>query len=317
MFAFGLPRALLGPGPLTDARVAVTAVAAGAALLALLLAGGSGSQRLRAVTVLLVLPSGARYLAGGGDDVAVAALLLLGMVLEHRRRPVAAGVVVGLAAAVKQTAWLPLPFLALAARDRHGGRAGGRLLAAAAAVVGSLVAPFAAWNAHRLVESVVLYPLALAGEPTIARGPTLGRGLAAAFPPARGLIAAALAVALAGVAAWLLLRHPPASVQAAAEQASLVLTLAVLFATAGRPGYLIYPLDLLVWSRLLRAGEPRVAAAPGGGAGGGARAGRPRRERPDGRFRGPRRPGVRCRVRAGAAGSRRRALRRPPSAGSP
>lgn len=139
-------------------------------MLALVLVGGSGARRLRAVTVLLALPTGARYLTGGGHDVAVVALLLLALVLAHRRRPVAAGVVIGLAAAVKLTAWLPLPFLALAARDRDDRVATGRFLAAAAMVVGSMVAPFAVWNAPRLADSVLLYPLGLAEQPTSARG---------------------------------------------------------------------------------------------------------------------------------------------------
>jgi Glycosyltransferase family 87 len=250
VFAFGLARALLGPGPLTDARVGITLVSLTAALLALLLVGGPGAGRLRALTVLLVLPTGARYLTGGGHDVAVVALLLLALVLEHRRRPLAAGVVIGLAAAVKLTAWLPLPFLALAARDRHGRHATGRFLAAAAVVVGVVVTPFAVWDTPRLLESVLLYPLGLA-EPTSARGPTLGRLLAAPFPHAKGVIAAALAAIVVGVGALLLVRRTAAHPRAAAERASVVFTLTVLLATAGRPGYLLYPLNLLVWSRLV------------------------------------------------------------------
>src|SRR6266540_3826155 len=151
IFAFGLPRALLGPGPLTDARVGFTVVSLVAALLVLL--------------VLLILPTGARYLVGGGDDVAVLALLLLAVVLEQRRLPVAAGLVAGLAAVVKQTAWLALPFLALAAVDRDGRRAGWRYLAAVGAVVVPVVAPFADWDAGGLIRSAVLFPLGLTGEP--------------------------------------------------------------------------------------------------------------------------------------------------------
>jgi hypothetical protein len=205
------------------------------ALLASALLGGSGSERLRALTVLLALPTGARYLTGGGDDIAVLALLLLAVALEHRRRPVAAGAVIGLAAAIKLTAWLPLPFLALAARDHRGRRASGRFLAAP-------------------------------------------------VPHAKGILAAALAAIVVAVGALLLLRRPAAHPRAAAEQASLVFTLTVLLATAGRPGYLIYPLNLLVWSRLLGPDDDRPAAPVGGVSGArrrwrrsGCRPGRPRR----------------------------------------
>jgi Glycosyltransferase family 87 len=294
VFAFGLPRALLGPAPLTDARVAVAALSIVVALLALALLGGSGSERLRALTVLLALPTGARYLTGGGDDIAVLALLLLAVALEHRRRPVAAGAVIGLAAAIKLTTWLPLPFLALAARDHRGRRASGRFLAAAAAVVGSVVAPFAAWEPHKLLDSVLLYPLGLADQPTIARGPTLGRLLAAPVPHAKGILAAALAAIVVGVGALLLVRRPAAHPRAAAEQASVVFVLAVVLATAGRPGYLIYPLNLLVWSRLLGPDDDRPAAPVGGVSGArrrwrrsGSRPGRPRRATTPSRPRAP------------------------------
>jgi Glycosyltransferase family 87 len=264
VFAFGLACALLGAGPLTDARVGITLVSLTAALLALRLVGGSGDRRLRALTVLLALPTGARYLTGGGDDVAVLALLLLALVLAHRHRPVGAGTVIGLAAAVKLTAWPLLPFVALAVRDRNGHPAAGRMLATSAAVVASMVAPFAIWNAPRLIDSVLLYPLGLAGQPTIARGPTLGRLLAAPFPHDKGVVAAALAGIVAAVGALLLVRWTPTRVRTAAVQASIVFTLVVLLATAGRPGYMIYPLNLLLWSGLLRDEEPRPADRPDG-----------------------------------------------------
>jgi len=251
VFAFGLPRALLGPGPLTDARVGFTAVAVTAALLALALCRASGAQRLRALTVLLALPTGARYLTGGGDDIAVLGLLVLTMVLEHRRRPMAAGVAAGLAAAIKQTAWLPLPFLALAARDQAGRRATWRFLAAAALVVVPVVAPFAVWDLHTLLDSVVLFPLGLTSEPTTARGLTLGQLLATPFPHAKGVTAVVLAGVVVGVGLLLAVKRPPASARDAARHASIVLGLAILLAPAGRFGYLIYPTNLLVWSRVL------------------------------------------------------------------
>jgi len=264
IFAFGLPRALAGPGPPTDARVGFALAAVSAALLALARSGASGAQRLRVLTVLLVLPTGARYLTGGGDDVAVLALLLLAVVLERRGRPVLAGLVAGLAGAIKQTALVPLPFLALAARDRTGRRAAGRFAAAAAAVVVPVVAPFALRDARALVDSVVLFPLGLAEAPTIARGPTVGQLLTAPFPQARGILAAALASVVAAIAVALLLRRGPWSVKAAARRGAVVLAAAILLAPAGRLGYLIYPLNLLLWSRL-PDGDAEPRAAPDGG----------------------------------------------------
>jgi Glycosyltransferase family 87 len=259
IFTFGLPRALLGAGPLTDARVGFTVVSVAAALAALKLSGASGERRLM---VLLILPTGARYLVGGGDDVAVLALLLLAVVLEQRGRPVAAGLVAGLAGTIKQTAWLALPFLALAATDRAGRRAGWRYLAAVGAVVIPVVAPFAIWDPRALVRSVVLYPLGLASDPTIARGLTLGQLLAGPFPHAKGAIAVLLAGGLAAAGVLLAVKRPPSSVAMAAQYAGVLLTVAVVLAPAGRLGYLIYPVNLLVWSRLLAAGAYPVARQP-------------------------------------------------------
>jgi hypothetical protein len=262
IFAFGLPRALLGPGPLTDARVGFTVVSLVAALLALRRSGISGERRLLVLLVLLILPTGARYLVGGGDDVAVLALLLLAVVLEQRRLPVAAGLVAGLAAVVKQTAWLALPFLALAAVDRDGRRAGWRYLAAVGAVVVPVVAPFAVWDAGGLIRSAVLFPLGLTGEPTPARGPTLGQLLARPFPQAKVAIALLLATALVAAGVLLAVRRPPADAAMAARYAGVLLAVAVALAPAGRLGYLIYPVNLLVWSWVLASGAYPVARQP-------------------------------------------------------
>jgi hypothetical protein len=262
IFAFGMPRALFGRGPLTDARIGFTVVSLAAALLALRLSGISGDRRLLLLTVLLILPTGARYLVGGGDDVAVLALLLLAVVLEQRRRPVAAGLVAGLACAIKQTAWLALPFLALAAVDRDGRRAGWRYLAAVGAVVVPVVGPFAVWDAGSLVRSVVLFPLGLTNEPTTARGLTLGQLLAGPFPHAKAAIALLLAAGLVGGGVLLAVKRPPSSAAMAARHAGVLLVVAVALAPAGRLGYLIYPANLVVWSWLLASGAYPVARQP-------------------------------------------------------
>ncbi len=280
IFAFGMPRALFGPGPLTDARIGFTVVSLAAALLALRWSGISGERRVLMLLVLLVLPTGARYLVGGGDDVAVLALLLLAVVLEQRRLPVAAGLVAGLAAVVKQTAWLTLPFLALAAVDRDGRRAGWRYLGAVAAVVVPVVAPFAVWDTRGLVRSAVLFPLGLTGDPTTARGLTFGQLLAHLFPGAKVAIAIVLAASLVAGGVLLAVKRPPATPAMAVRHAGMLLAVAVVLAPAGRLGYLIYPVNLLVWGWLLGSGaypgarQPRRAQGAGPSRnGGGSRAG--------------------------------------------
>jgi Glycosyltransferase family 87 len=248
---FGLPHALSGQAPVADARVSFLTVAAAVALVGLRLSKAPRDRLLTAVMVLMVLPPGARYIVGGGDDITVLALMLLALVLATRTQPLAAGVILGLAAAIKQTAWPLLPFLIVAARDRSGMRATGRALAGAGAVLVPGILPFLAWDPAAFVEDTVLYPLGLTEERTLAGSPTIGDLLGRAFPSARGPLLVVLSASVLIVGAYLLIRRTRATAAAAADRTAIVFTLAVLLATAGRFGYLIYPLNLVLWSRLV------------------------------------------------------------------
>jgi hypothetical protein len=249
MFLFGVPRALAGEGAWTDARIAFAVVTAAAAAAAIRLARAPLGRALTAAIVLVALPTGARYMAGGGDDVTVLSLMLLSLVLLQRREALGAGLVAGVAAIIKQTAWPLLPFLVVAARDREGRPATRRALAGIAAVVLPTVVPFALADPRAFIEDVVLFPLGLAEDPTLAASPTIGRLLATTFPDAA--VAAAAVLLVLGVGGAMLLLAPPADAQGAAQRTAVVSALAILLATAGRYGYLLYPIGLLVWGRLI------------------------------------------------------------------
>ena len=261
MFAFGLPRAVAGDIPLADARIAFAVASVTALALALWLVRPRPERGLTALLVVLALPTGARYIAGGGDDVTVLSMMLLALALLRRREPVVAGLAAGLAAAIKQTAWPLLPFLILAARDREGSRASGRTLAAASAVMLPLIAPFIVWNPTAFVQDVVLFPLGLARQPTLAASPTLGSLLADALSLPKGVVAGALVLIVLLVAAYLAFVRPPSDARGAAERTALVMLLAILLATAGRFGYLLYPIGLFAWGRLVLVREPPEAVA--------------------------------------------------------
>jgi Glycosyltransferase family 87 len=260
MFAFGLPRAVAGDIWLTDARLWFAVVSVTALAVALCLARPPPARGLTALVVVLALPTGARYMAGGGDDVTVLSVMLLSLVLLHRKEPAAAGLAAGLAAAIKQTAWPLLPFLILAARDREGRRASGRTLAAASAVMLPLIAPFVVWNPTAFVRDVVLFPLGLARQPTLAASPTLGSLLAEALALPKGVVAGALLLIVLLVAGYLAFLRPPTDARGAAERTALVMLLAILLATAGRFGYLLYPIGLFAWARLVLVPEPPEGA---------------------------------------------------------
>jgi hypothetical protein len=256
MFAFGLPRAVAGDIWLTDARLWFAVGSVTALALALWLARPPPARGLTALLVVLALPTGARYMAGGGDDITVLSMMLLSLVLLHRKKPAAAGLVAGLAAGIKQTAWPLLPFLIIAAGDREGRRASGRTLAAASAVMLPLIAPFVVWNPTVFVRDVVLFPLGLARQPTLAASPTLGSLLAEALALPKGVVAGGLLLIVLLVAGYLAFLRPPTDARGTAERTALVMLLAILLATAGRFGYLLYPIGLFAWGRLVLVSEP-------------------------------------------------------------
>ena len=124
-----------------------------------------------------------------------------------------------------------------------------------------MILPFLAWDPAAFVEDTVLYPLGLTEERTLAGSPTIGDLLGRAFPSARGPLLVVLSASVLIVGVYLLIRRSPATAAAAADHTAIVFTLAVFLATAGRFGYLIYPLHLMLWSRLLLR-APQQSQAP-------------------------------------------------------
>jgi hypothetical protein len=261
MFAFGVPRVVVDDALIADARLAFAVASLAAIGFAVWLAGPRPERGLTALLIVLALPTGARYMAGGGDDVTVLSMMLLSLAFLHRKRPTPAGLAAGMAAAIKQTAWPLLPFLILAARDREGRRASGRTLVAASAVMLPLIAPFFVWNPRAFVQDVVLFPLGLTRQPTLAASPTPGSLLADTLSLSKGVVAGALLLIVLLVGAYLAFLRPPTDARGAAERTALVMLLAILLATAGRFGYLLYPIGLFAWGRLVLMREPPEAVA--------------------------------------------------------
>jgi hypothetical protein len=241
-----------------DARVGFAAITLSVLVLALQLSRADASHRVSALQVLIALPTGAPYMAGGGDDLAVASLMILSLVFLTRAWPVAAGVSAGLAASMKQIAWLLLPFLVVAAWLRGGRRFRTRLLATGLAIPALAIVPFAIWNLPAMVEDVILFPLGLSRQTTLAASPTPGRIIASAFPAAAGLVAVVLLSIVVLLTISILVRHPPATVPAAARECALLLLLTIALAPAGRFGYLLYPINLFVWAHILGPAPSRM-----------------------------------------------------------
>jgi Glycosyltransferase family 87 len=286
MALFGLPSAAGLPGLLGDTRpwlTAATLALAAAAFWVVAPHRGSGCRDCRAAawwfavfavaSPLLALP-----LSVGITDPPVTALtcLALAFVARCRRMPVAAGVTIGVACAMKSTAWLALVVIVALLVARDGPRAAARFVGAAVITGAGLVAataPALLTRPSALLQNTVLFPLGLTQHKTPAASPLPGHVLAdmghAGHLAAVGLlVAAGLAVAVS------LVVRPPADVPAAARRLAIGLALMFVLAPAARFGYFAYPLALLAWSALTRAdrvpadeerpapGEPAPAPEP-------------------------------------------------------
>lgn len=241
MAVFGMPHALFGAGPLTDPRLWTGAAFLGALALC---------ARRPPLLALAACPLVALPLAVGGVDLPVAGLMCLGVSLAGRDRPVAAGLVTGLAAALKWTAWPALPvILALLMSMRRRGAAGRgaplRFALTAVLATAVLVLPAALRDTSAFVTHVVGYPLGLTDAVSPAASPFPGHLLAAGLPAGR-TVALVLLLCCALALAGSLLVRPPGTAPAAALRLALGLGLATVLMPATRFGYLVYPLVLAV-----------------------------------------------------------------------
>jgi hypothetical protein len=267
LIVFGLPRAVLGRGPLTDPRLwfgLVFAITFGAALALL------GTRRPGWRTaVVIASPVVAFPLSAGGDDLPVLGLICLGLALlaEPRGRAwprlAAAGVVLGVAAAMKATAWPALVVVLVLVGARQGKRAAALVALAALAVAGLADGPVAAMDPGAMVVNTITFPLGLARVASPAA--SLLPGHLIASTGRAGHWAAISLVATAGVAvgAWLVTR-PPTGVRAAVWRLAVGLTALFLLAPATRAGYFMYPLGLILWLLLTRPGRLGVAGQAAG-----------------------------------------------------
>jgi hypothetical protein len=255
MALFGLPRAVGGASAFTDARLVFALVGAVLLGVAFMVHRWRRRPSVRGLQLLAVTPLLALPIATGGDDVPVLALLVLGFVLAERRAVTLAGLSIGLAAAMKLTAWPVLVVVALALFVSLGRRTVARFLGSAALVVAALVVPFAVADPGRLIEHVVRYPFGLTPVRTPAASPLLGYWIERAGPYGHVTAVALVGVVGLGFAGYLLWR-PPRTIPAAALMVSIGLSLAFVLAPSTRFGYFVYPAVFCAWWWLARSPEP-------------------------------------------------------------
>jgi Glycosyltransferase family 87 len=186
-------------------------------------------------------------LSVGGTDVPVLACLCLGMALLWREpHPLLAGLALGVAAAMKATAWPALLIAVVLVAVRDGRRAAGILSGTALAVFAAIVGPVAILGPNALVQNTISFPLGLASIKSAAVSPLPGRLLVETGHTGHVIAVVLLALACLGIILSLVVR-PPRTVPAATWRLVIGLSLMFVLAPATRFGYFLYPAGLLAW----------------------------------------------------------------------
>jgi hypothetical protein len=253
MAIFGLPKALGLPGLLGDPRPWLAAAA-----FALLFATFRVTAARRAAAGLaafaIASPVMAFPLAMGITDPPIIALtcLALALLTRDRARCWQAAVVIGVACAMKYTAWPALAVAGVMVAARDGARAALRFCATAlgaAVALAVALAPAALASPAAIIQNTVAYPLGLTAARSPAQSPLPGH-LLATLGPAGHAAAIALLVAAGLALAVSLVIAPPATPARAAGRIALGLTALFALSPATRFGYFVYPLALFGWAAL-------------------------------------------------------------------
>ncbi len=256
MSVFGLPSAdtHLGAG-LTDARIVMTLMTLITSSAALLLLKASREKKIRVAQILLALPTGALFLSTGGDDMPILALLLLAIAFLERRSSNSAGVTLGIAAAMKLTAWPFAVGALLVAKNKSGRSTWFTIALWTAAIVLVTVVPFAVHAPFAFFSNVFAFPLGLAGVASPAASALPGHILTTWWAPF-GHILAPLTFLVGGYfLARYSQRHWPLTLSRLLAMLSVAFTVMICVASATRVGYVIYPINFAVWSWVTREPE--------------------------------------------------------------
>ena len=249
MGVFGLPEAETHRGKgLTDARIIMSLMTLIVSLAALRQLRVDPAKKLRVAQVLLALPTGALFLSTGGDDMPIIALMLLGVVGLSRRRNHLAGISLGVAAAMKLTAW-PMAIGALLVAKENGGRRVWKpIVAWSAAIILVTVTPFALHKPWAFLSNVFAFPLGLAHVDSPAASALPGHILTTMWKPL-GHVLAPLTFLIGGYFVTKHLKRVwPIDLSKLLSLLAIIFTVMMCVASATRIGYIIYPINLAVWS---------------------------------------------------------------------
>jgi hypothetical protein len=265
MAIFGLPKALLGGTPVTDAltdsRVMFLLTFLLCTIVILKLVRPA-SIPIRSAQFVTIFPLTALTCAVAGPDLAMLGLLLLAVALAARDHPVASGVVVGLVGSAKLLPLLAAPVLIALVFSRQGKRGGLAFVSSMTATCVVANVPVFLVNPQAFLEHVFRFPAGIGVVPSPAASPLPGYLIASTGSVGKTLAFGLLAVAGVAILLWLI-RKPPLQGSQALIRISVGLLAFTLLTTATRYGYLIYPLITLsavAYFRRAERTEPQTTA---------------------------------------------------------
>lgn len=265
MALFGLPSALGAQGSLGNPQVWLVAAALAALAAALCTVvphpvtwcAECRRDVIRYTAFAAACPVLALNLTVTTTDPPVVALMLLSLALAARPdRTTGSAAALGLACAMKPTAWLEIPVVAAMLRARDGTRAALRFAATSLAFLAAATIPAVIANPMAMVQNAILFPLGLTRHLTPADSLMPGDLLARTGPAGHAIAVGLVLVAGLAVAVSLVLR-PPKDVRAATWRLAVGLALMFALGPAERFGYFIYPLGLAGWLLITRRGKER------------------------------------------------------------
>ncbi len=270
MALFGMPRALGATGLFGDPRVWLTAVSIALIFAAFSVAAphrhcdGCRHGVLLSTVFIAASPVIAFPLAVGITDPPVIALMFLTLALIARPSGlIRAAAALGVACAMKATAWPAVPVFTAMLAARDGAKKAWRFAAATVVIAIGLTVlldPAGLAKPYSFLQNTVLFPLGLTKQKTPAASPLPGHLLADTGIAGHWAAVGLLGVAGVAFVVWLIAR-PPRDTRAAAWRLAVGLTAMFTLAPATRWGYFVYPIGLVGWLLLTRPPTATTAAS--------------------------------------------------------
>ncbi len=265
MSVFGLPRALFGGTPLTNALTDARwmfALAACACVLGTLKLLKWPKVPVGAAQLAVACPLTALTWAVAGPDLAIVGLLVLACALAATGRVAFSGLVLALVISAKLIVAPAAGVLVVFVLLRRGN---GRDWSALAKFCGALVAttlvlhlPVYLVDPAAFTEHVVKFPLGMGAVRSPAASPLPGHLIAETGAAGQVLAFALVGAAAVAMLVWLV-RRPPVTGSDALLRVAVGLGALILLTPATRYGYLVYPLVLLGAQLTFLAAEERTA----------------------------------------------------------